>query len=196
MRKHIRGLGYLPKVTVLGGGRSPTVWYLSYTRVRDEDLQRLMWFSWTCLLRGPWWTRSEENPFLWCPCNLVELCSGHSCEGYNKHKWTGQYNLMPYRKNQLNKMEIMFPQQVPCLLEHRCVNVSHFSPVQFFATLWTVAHQAPLYMGFPRQECLSGLPFPPTGVLPNPGIKLGSPVFQADSLPSESPGKPFLLFLF
>ena len=39
------------------------------------------------------------------------------------------------------------------------------------ATLWTVAHQAPLSMGFSRQECWSGLPFPPPGDLPNPGIE-------------------------
>ena len=39
------------------------------------------------------------------------------------------------------------------------------------AMLWTVAHQAPLSMGFPRQEYWSGLPFPSPGNLPNPGIK-------------------------
>ena len=49
--------------------------------------------------------------------------------------------------------------------------LSHFSHVQFFATLWTVAHQAPLSMGFSRQEYWSGLPCPPPGDLPNPGIK-------------------------
>ena len=43
------------------------------------------------------------------------------------------------------------------------------------ATLWTVAHQAPLSMGFSRQECWSGLPFPSPGDLPYPGIKPGSP---------------------
>ena len=58
------------------------------------------------------------------------------------------------------------------------------------AILWTVAHQAPLSMGFPRQEYWSGLPFPFPGDLPNPGIELGSPVLQADSLPSEPPGRP------
>ena len=57
-------------------------------------------------------------------------------------------------------------------------------------TPWTVAHQAPLSMGFPRQEYWSGLPFPPPGDLPNPGIELGSPALQADSLPAELPGKP------
>jgi len=48
-------------------------------------------------------------------------------------------------------------------------------------TLWTVALQAPLFMGFSRQEYWSGLTFPPPGDLPNPGIEPVSPVFQGDS---------------
>ena len=51
-----------------------------------------------------------------------------------------------------------------------CV-LSHFSHVQFFVTLWTVAHQAPLSMGFSRQEYWSGLPRSPPGDLPDPGSK-------------------------
>jgi len=51
-----------------------------------------------------------------------------------------------------------------------------------FVTPWTVAHQAPLSMGFPRQEYWSGLPFPTPGDLLDPGIKPASPVLQADSL--------------
>ena len=58
------------------------------------------------------------------------------------------------------------------------------------ATPWTVAHQAPLSMGFSRQGYWSGLSFPFPGDLPNPGIKLRFPAFQAESLPSEPPGKP------
>ena len=50
---------------------------------------------------------------------------------------------------------------------------------------WTVACQAPLSMGFSRQEYWSGLPCPPPGHLPNSGIKPRSPELQADSLPSE-----------
>ena len=61
-----------------------------------------------------------------------------------------------------------------------------------FATPWTEAHQAPLSMGFPRQEILGGLISPFPGDLPNPGIKLTSPALQADSLLSESRGKPKL----
>ena len=58
---------------------------------------------------------------------------------------------------------------------------------------WTAAHQAPLPMGLSGQECGSGLPCPPPGDLPNPGIKPRSPELQADSLPSEPPGKPYTL---
>ena len=66
------------------------------------------------------------------------------------------------------------------------------SHVQLFATPWTVAYQAPPSMGFSRQECWSGLPFPSPGDLPDPGIELGSPALQANTLPSEPTGKPKL----
>ena len=49
----------------------------------------------------------------------------------------------------------------------------------------TVAHQASLFMGFPRQEYWSGLPFPSAGDLPHPGIEPRSTALQADSLPIE-----------
>ena len=66
----------------------------------------------------------------------------------------------------------------------------HFSHVQLFVTPWTVACQAPLFMGLSRQEYWSGLPCPPPGDLPNTGIKPRSPALQTDSLPAEPPGKP------
>ena len=62
-----------------------------------------------------------------------------------------------------------------------------------FATLWTVARQAPLSMGFPRQEYWSGLPFPPPGDLLHPGIKPESPASTALTggfFTTEPPGKP------
>ena len=68
----------------------------------------------------------------------------------------------------------------------------------FFATLWTVAHQVPLSLGFPRQEYWSGLPFPSPGDLPDPGIislSLVSPALQEDFLPAEPPGKVDLMIL-
>ena len=58
------------------------------------------------------------------------------------------------------------------------------------ATPWIVACQPPLPVRFSRQEYWTGLPFPSPGDLPNPGIEPGSLALQADSLPSEPPGKP------
>ena len=64
------------------------------------------------------------------------------------------------------------------------------SRFRFFATLWTVARQAPLSMEFSRQGYCSGLPFPSPGDLPNPRIEPGSPALQADALPSKLLGEP------
>ena len=77
-----------------------------------------------------------------------------------------------------------------------CV-LRRFSRVRLFVTLWTVAHQIHLSMGFSMQEYWSGLPCPPPGDLPNPGIKplaRASPAFQAGSLPTEAPEKPIFLY--
>ena len=70
------------------------------------------------------------------------------------------------------------------------VKVKSLSRVRLFTTPWTVTYQAAWSMGFSKQECWSGLPLPSLGDLPDPGIELGSPVLQADTLPSEPPGKP------
>ena len=59
-----------------------------------------------------------------------------------------------------------------------------------FATPWTIAHQAPLSVGFSRQEHWCGLPFLPPGDLSDPGIEAGAPALQADSLLPEPSGKP------
>ena len=64
------------------------------------------------------------------------------------------------------------------------------SHVQLFASLLTVARQAPLSMGLFRQEFWSGLPCPFPGDLPDPGVKPAIPKLEADSLPIESLGKP------
>ena len=70
------------------------------------------------------------------------------------------------------------------------VKVKSLSCVRLFATPWTISYQAPLSMESSRQEFWSGLPFPSLGNLPDPGIEPGSPALQADTLPSEPPGKP------
>ena len=62
-----------------------------------------------------------------------------------------------------------------------------------FVTPWTVAHQAPLSMGFPRKEYWTGLPFPSPRSLTNPGIKPMSPALAVGLFTTEPPGKPSLL---
>ena len=80
----------------------------------------------------------------------------------------------------------------------RVVLISHWwfdglvaKPCPTLATLWTVARQAPLSMGFSRQGYWSGLPFPSPGDIPHPGIEPRSLALQADSLPTELGGKPY-----
>ena len=76
-----------------------------------------------------------------------------------------------------------------------CV-LSRLSRVRLFATLWTVACQSPLAMGFSRQEYWSGLSCSPLGDLPDPGIEPPSPASRADSLRTEPPlGKALPCFM-
>ena len=101
---------------------------------------------------------------------------------------------------------------IPCRSPgESCQTVTHkplYSPLLFlsevkslscawlFATLWTGAYQAPLSIGFSRQECWSGLQFPSPGDLPHPGIEPRSPALQADSLTSCRFLVPPLFYLF
>ena len=66
------------------------------------------------------------------------------------------------------------------------------SHIRLFATLWTVAHKAPLSMEFSRQEYWSGFLFPTPADLPDPGIKSMSPALAGRLFTTELPEKPFL----
>ena len=101
-------------------------------------------------------------------------------------KWEYSGRANRYTLDKLMNFKITFTQSL-CLLRG-------FSHVQLFGTPWTEACQAPLSMGFSRQEYGSGLPCPPPGAFPHPGMEPGSPALQADSLPSEPPGKPLFLW--
>ena len=82
----------------------------------------------------------------------------------------------------------------PCLLiSTLCVCTQLLSHVWLFETLWSVTHPTPLSMGFSRQEYWTGLPCPPPGDLPDPGIEPASPespALQADSSPLSHWGSP------
>ena len=75
-----------------------------------------------------------------------------------------------------------------------CVHAQSLSHVQLSATPWITAHQAPLSMGFSRQEYWNGLPFPPPGDLPDPEIELISPALEGAVFAIEPPGAPFFFF--
>ena len=83
---------------------------------------------------------------------------------------------MPREEQSRLRANRCFPDTYMCVLSH----------VQLLATLWTVACQAPLSMGLPRQEYWNVLPFPSPGDLSDLGIEPQYPTLQADSLPSES----------
>ena len=90
----------------------------------------------------------------------------------------------------LNKL-IFIRLRTMCCTNVLCALLSCSSCVRLCATLWTADFQAPLSMGFSRQEYCSGLPFPPPGYLPNPGIEPAAPAppaLQVDSLPMSHQG--------
>ena len=104
---------------------------------------------------------------------LIEVILSHKCSIFE--------NLYGKKKLTAKKVKTLQKNRNPVKL---------LSRVRLFATPWTIAYQAPPFMQFPRQEYWSGLPFPSPGDLPNTGIKPRSPTLQADTLPSEPPGKP------
>ena len=74
-----------------------------------------------------------------------------------------------------------------------CMCVCSGAQSSLYATPWTVARQAPLSMGFSQQESWSGLPFPPPGDLPIPGVEPTppvSPALEGRFFTTEPPGKP------
>ena len=126
--------------------------------------------------------------------------SGYSPWGCKESDMTGRLTLHSRWRSTLNVEEAdngseksgyfssRYPGHISCFFT--CHLPLSLSRVQLFVTPWTVAYQAPLSIGFSRQECWSGLPFPSPGDLPDPGIEPGSPTLLADALPSEPPGKP------
>ena len=80
-----------------------------------------------------------------------------------------------------------------CVCVCVCVCARVLSHVRLFATPWTVAHQTPLSMGFPRQEYWSGLPLPPPGNLLNLDFEPMSSALAGGFFTTEPPGKPWTL---
>ena len=118
---------------------------------------------------------------LWCYITLHMFKSLSSVGLTTLMSWAGFFS-PPEPRGSFCEMEITHTSCHCC-----CYLVAQSCPT---ATPWTVAHQAPLSMGFFRQEYWGGLPRPPPGDLPNPGIKSGSPRCRQDSLPLSHQGNP------
>ena len=133
---------------------------------------------------------------------LQVRAQGGACRGEgtrNPHSWScghrGQIlkckasSDMIYEKGDVkNKTQTAFYYVLYMFVFYKTVCVCVLSHVGLFATPWTVAHQAPLSMGFSRQEYWSGLPFPSPGDLLDPGIEPMSPALAGRFFTSESPG--------
>ena len=118
---------------------------------------------------------------LWNPdffLNIVCVTPGH------KYQMEGS-------SPQLTKADQHSWGQIRRFIFNLCM-LSHFSRIQLFATPWTVARQAPLSMGFSREEYWSGLLCPPPGDLPNPGMEPASPspALAGGFFTTEPSGKP------
>ena len=115
----------------------------------------------------------------------------HKCWGYFFDLLASVFLIFPFQT-------LLTLRKAPIYLLSSLLLFSHSLVSDSFVTPWVVVHKDPLSMGFSRQECWSGLPFPPPGHLPNPVIKPASPassVLQADSLllsHRESPFSPLI----
>ena len=124
------------------------------------------------------------------PWGHKELDTTEGLSTYGRHVKHMQHDTQRQTKQLRLMCHLREGKGVMGLRLHRKVKVKSLSRVRLFATPWTIAYQAPPSMGFSRQECWSGLPFPSPGDLPDPGNEPRSPALQADALPSEPSGKP------
>ena len=104
-------------------------------------------------------------------------------------RWAGE-NVMSNRIGKGKEEEGRHTRDMKFSLLHILLLFSHLLVSDSFKTLWTVAHQTPLSMRFPRQEHWSGLPFLSPGDLPTPGIKLTSLALAGRFFATQPPGKP------
>ena len=113
---------------------------------------------------------ASEQP--WCS-TATSICRGHSSTGVSLEDRQGAPPVEP--ASERTREDVCAPS---------------LSRVRLCVSPWSAARQAPLSMGILQARIWSGLPCPPPGDLPNPGIEPRSPTLQTDSLPSEPPGEP------
>ena len=136
-----------------------------------------------------WKEKSLQGTFFWkLNCVRVVCSYGHGNADKEADKDREFLSWGPWDHSRVN---LGYP-ETPPILSHLKKTFAAVAAVQslncvwLFVTPWTVTHQAPLSMGFSRQEYWRGLPSPED--LPDPGIEPGSPTLQADAFTSEPPG--------
>ena len=171
---------------------SPCHWTASSAPWVSRDSEHTLWLH---LIINPASLCSSENltfSLLYCLCNLLH--------------WTWWLNFLvqqaqPFILKQRIKLCRYLPTSKFKGVSSHSLTMAMGRPKGYLwlwyvcsvtsdsATLYAIVRQAPLSMGFFRQEYWSGLPFPPPGDLPDPGVETTSPVLQVDSLPAEPSGK-------
>ena len=136
------------------------------------------------------WPELHQNPVPEANTGLIQKQSlgspiGIRCNSISNPNNSTRVGLLVYRMAAevlgVTSSPLQWKRQLLGLAKKK-VKVKLLSRVRLFGTPWTITYQAPLTMGFPRQECWSGLPFPSPGDLSDPGIEPGSPALQAEAL--------------
>ena len=188
-------------------GSSPGLVHMVVTRVSETKAECVMAQNWyTAMADASYWpkqvTRSAQVQGVGKETPLLQGRITRSWTQGGDTFWTtfATYHIYFYKRG-TNNMLCSHCNVAQTLLSYLSIHVyllSHFSLVQLFATLWTAAHQAPMFMGFSRQEYWSGLSCSPPGDLPDQGIKPGSPVapeLLADFLPLSHWGSPLYTYI-
>ena len=171
---------------------------------KPNTLAGCLWRSERKCVRTTWlsiWNSQNEslgcnrssNSSKNCTVSSSSLSNDHTSEHW--YCYYGYYGLCLYLSHSGNKLGPKSElQSRVCVCVCVCVYVLVSLLCPTLHDPWTIARQASLSMEFSRQEYSSGLPFPSPEDLPDPEIKPGSTALQADSLPSEPPGKPVISY--
>ena len=140
-------------------------------------------WMWVWVNSGSWWWIGRPG-VLW----FMETQSWPRLSNWTELNWTSNsQSILPWPVLPLgNHKSVLLVKRVKALVSQSCLTLC--DPMD-------CSHQASPSMKFSRQEYWSRWPFPTPRDLLNPGVELGSPSLQADSLPSEPPGKPLFSIL-
>ena len=182
----------------LGGWHSRTCWYAEVGVRRKEEswvTAFLMMVPFTQIRANKRKNLSVEGGRQWFSCRT-------SCVPFSSHLLLSSSNsgheIDRKKKNESKRKCVLLLRSfihstdvyhLQAFFEVLLLLFSCFSRVWLFVTPWTVAHQTPLSMGFPRQEHWRGLSFPPPGDLPDPQTELKSPALAGGFFATEPPGK-------